>query len=191
LTQVIDVMSAVDILAGLPDQINEVIVRHVAERPNHPAFFDDGRAWSYREFANAVDAVAADLERLQIRPGDRVLLASENSVALAALVFACSSLNAWPVVANPRLSPRELDLIHVHSGARRILFTTDISKEAAEHAARVNAERRQVGPFAEIAVGALKDGAAGACRSRRCPPGRRTDVHLRRHWSTEGRDAQP
>ena len=120
LTTAIDVMSAADILAGLPDRISEGIAPHVAERPTHPAFVEGGRTWSYREFAKAVDAVAADFVRLQIRPGDRVLLASENSVALASFIFACSTLDAWPVVVNPRLSPRELDQIHVHSGARRI-----------------------------------------------------------------------
>jgi long-chain acyl-CoA synthetase len=157
LTKVIDAMSAADILEGLPDRVGEVIVRHVAERPDHPAFVEDGRIWSYRVFADAVDAVAVDFVRLQIRPGDRVLLASENSVALAAFVFACSKLDAWPVVANPRLSPRELDQIRLHSGARRILITTDISKEAVDHAARLKVEVGKVGPFAGIGVGALNE----------------------------------
>jgi long-chain acyl-CoA synthetase len=157
LTTATDVMSAADILAGLPDRISEVIAPHVAERPAHAAFVEGRRTWSYREFAKAVDAVAADLVRLQIRPGDRVLLASENSVALAAFVFACSELDAWPVVVNPRLSPRELDQIHVHSGARRILVTTEISKEAGAHAARLTAELHEIGPFGGIGVGALNE----------------------------------
>jgi long-chain acyl-CoA synthetase len=154
-TKVIDAMSAADILAGLPDRIGDVIRRHVAERPDHPAFVEGGRIWSYRAFSEAVDEVAADFGRLDIRPGDRVLLASENSVAVAAFVFACSKLDAWAIVANPRLSPRELDQIYAHSGARRILITTDVSKEAADHAARLAAEIRKVGPFSGIGVGAL------------------------------------
>jgi long-chain acyl-CoA synthetase len=157
LTTAIDVMSAVDILAGLPARIDEVILRHVAERPSHPAFVEGDRTWSYRKFAQAVDAVAADFVRLQIRPGDRVLLASENSVALASFIFACSTLDAWPVVVNPRLSLREFDQIHAHSRARRMLITTEASKEAAGHAVRLQAELRQVGPFAGIGVGALNE----------------------------------
>jgi len=150
-------MPAADILAELPSRIGEVIARHVAERPDHPAFVENGRVWSYRAFADAVDAVTADFARLHIRPRDRVLLASENSVALAAFVFACSKLDAWAVVTNPRLSPRELDQIHVHSGARRILITAEISKEAADHAARLRAELREIGPFTGIGVGALNE----------------------------------
>ena len=159
MTKVIDAMSATDILVGLPKRIHEVIAAHVTARPDHAAFVEDGSVWSYRAFADTVDAVAADFARLKIRPGDRVLLASENSVAIAAFVFACSKLDAWAVVANPRLSPRELDEIHCHSGARRILIATDISKEAAGHAARLNAERSKVGPFAGIGVGPLNEAA--------------------------------
>lgn len=157
MTKVVDALSAADILAGLPDRVHKVIVPHVEKQPDHPAFVEGDRTWSYRAFADAVDAVAADLVRLQIRPGDRVVLAGENSVALAALVFACSKFNAWAVVTNPRLSPRELDQIHFHSGARRILITAEISKEAAEHVTRLKAELRAVGPFAGIGVGALNE----------------------------------
>jgi long-chain acyl-CoA synthetase len=159
LTNVADAVSAADILEGLPDRIHEVIVRHVAERPDHPAFVEGATSWSYRQFADALDAVTADFVRLGIRAGDRVLAASENSVALAAFVFACSRLDAWAIVANPRLSARELDQILAHSDARRILLTSNLSKEAADHAARLQAERRQVGPFAAIAVGALNETA--------------------------------
>jgi acyl-CoA synthetase (AMP-forming)/AMP-acid ligase II len=154
-----DLMSAADILEGLPQRIHEVIARHVAERPNHAALVEPAATWSYRALADAVDAVAGDFRGLAIRPGDRVVLASENSAALAAFVFACSKLDAWPVVANPRLSPRELDQIVAHSGARRILLAAAVSKEAADHGMRLGAERRAVGPFADIAIGALNETA--------------------------------
>ena len=79
MANLLDTTSAADILAGLPNRVHEVIVPHVAEKPKHPAFIEAGHVWTYRAFANAVEAVAADLTRLQIRPGDRVLLASEFS----------------------------------------------------------------------------------------------------------------
>ena len=116
-----------------------------------------GRSWSYREFGSAVEAVAADLRRLQIRPGDRVVLASENSVALAAFIFGCSELDAWPVVINPRLSPREFDQISGHCGARRIVVATEISKDAAGHGKGLGAELRRIGPFGGIGVVSLNE----------------------------------
>ena len=157
LTTALDGISAGDILAGLPNRISKVIAPHIADRTAHPALVEADRSWNYREFGGTVAAAAVDLTRLQIRPGDRVVLASENSVAVAALIFACSELDAWPVVVNPRLSPRELDQIYTHSGARRILITTEISKEAAAHAARLGAELHRIGPFGGIGVSALNE----------------------------------
>ena len=71
-----------------------------------------------------------------------MMIVSENSIALAALLLAASRIDAWVIVANPRLSPRELDQIRDHSGARRVFFTSAVSKEAATHAERCAAERR-------------------------------------------------
>jgi acyl-CoA synthetase (AMP-forming)/AMP-acid ligase II len=139
--------------------VHQVIEPHVAARPQHSAFVDGGKVWSYRAFADAVDAVAADLGDLHVRPGDRVLIASENCVALAALVLACSKRDAWAIVANPRLVPRELDQIYDHSSARRIFITAAVSREAADHAARLGTTTRPIGPFAAIGVGALNDTA--------------------------------
>jgi long-chain acyl-CoA synthetase len=90
LTNAVDDLSAAEILEGLPQQLHEIIVRHVAERPDRPALAENGGTWSYRDFSDAVDVVSADLRRLAVRPADRVVIASENSVPLAAFVFACS-----------------------------------------------------------------------------------------------------
>ena len=87
------------------------------------------------------------LRALGIRAGDRMMIVSENCIALACLLFAASRLDAWAIVANPRLSPRELDQIREHSGARRVFFTTDVSPEAAAHASRCGANVRKVGPL--------------------------------------------
>ena len=83
------------------------------------------RLLDYRELDRAVTEIAADLGSLGIRAGDRMIIVSENCIALAALLLAASRIDAWAIVANPRLSPRELDQIRDHSGARRMLFTVE------------------------------------------------------------------
>jgi long-chain acyl-CoA synthetase len=88
-----------------------------------------------------------------------MIIVGENCIALAGLLLAGSRLGAWAIVANPRLSARELDQIRDHSGARRTFFTSNVSKEAAAHASRHGAESRQLGPLREIGVGALNEGA--------------------------------
>src|SRR5438445_3486279 len=88
-----------------------------------------------------------------------MIIVSENCISLAALLLATSRLDAWAIVANPRLSAREMDQIRDHSGARRMFFTSGISKEAAAHASRYGAGNQQIGPLPEVGVGALNESA--------------------------------
>jgi acyl-CoA synthetase (AMP-forming)/AMP-acid ligase II len=147
-----------EIAAGLPGRIHEVIDRHVAESPDRVALIEDGASWSYRELDRSVADIAAGLKSLGVRAGDRMIIVSENCIALAAFLLAASRIDAWAIVANPRLSARELDQIRDHSGARRMFFTSEVSKEAATHAQRCGAETRQLGPLKGIGVGGLNVG---------------------------------
>jgi long-chain acyl-CoA synthetase len=147
--------ATVEILASLPNRIHQVFDRYVAATPDSVAVIGDGETLTYRQFDRAVTGTADALRRLGIRAGDRVLIVSENSIALACLLFATSRLDAWAIVANPRLSARELDQIRDHSGARRVFFTAGISEEAAAHASRSEAAVRDVGPLTGIGVSAL------------------------------------
>jgi len=148
-----------EIATGLPRRIHEVTARWVAETPDHVALVEDGASWTYRELDRHVAEVAAVLASLGIRAGDRMIIVSENCIALAALLLAASRIDAWAIVANPRLSPRELDQIRDHSGARRMFFTSAVSKEAAAHASRCHAESRSIGPLPSIGVTALNERA--------------------------------
>jgi long-chain acyl-CoA synthetase len=152
-------ISANDLIEGLPSRVHQVYAKFAQEMPEHPAFFEAGRAWSYRQFSDAVEAVARDLRELQVRPGDRVMVASENSVALSVILFAIGKLDAWAIAVNPRLSARELEQIRSHSGARRVLFNSALSREAADHASRAGAITRAIGPFGGIDVGPLNEEA--------------------------------
>ena len=143
--------------ASLPRRLHAIVDRYVAETPDHVALVEDGWAWSYRELDGHVRDVARDLSALGVRAGDRVMIVSENCIALAALLLAAGRLDAWVIVADPRLAGREIDQIRDHSGARRVFFTAAVSKEAAAHAARLGGEIRQIGPLKEIGVSALNE----------------------------------
>src|SRR5712675_1243943 len=147
------------IVVGLPNRIHQVADSYVAKFPDRVALLEDGASWTYRELDRSVKEVATVLASLGVRAGDRMIIVSENCIALAALLLAASRIDAWAIVANPRLSPRELDQIRDHSGARRTFFTSEVSKEAAAHASRCGTETRQLGPFQQIDVGALNESA--------------------------------
>jgi len=148
-----EAISLADIAADIPRRIHEVTDIHVARFPDRVALIEEGTSWTYRELDRAVADVAAALKTLGVRAGDRMIIVSENCIALAALLLAASRIDAWAIVANPRLAARELDQIREHSGARRMFFTAEVSKEAAAHAQRYGAEMRPLGPFKSIGVG--------------------------------------
>jgi long-chain acyl-CoA synthetase len=146
-----------EILTSVPPRIHQVMDQFAENTPLQPALAEDGATWSYRELQHAVRQIAAALQSLGIRPGDRMMIVSENCIALAGLLLAASRIDAWAMVVNPRLSPRELDQIRDHSGARRVFFTTGVSKEAASHAARHEATIGGIGPLSDIGIGALNE----------------------------------
>jgi long-chain acyl-CoA synthetase len=148
-----------EMLSRLPRRVHEVIDQYAAQTPQHPALVENTVTWSYRELHDAVRKIAAALQSLGIRPGDRIMIVSENCIALAGLLFAASRIDAWAIVVNPRLSPREFDQISDHSGARRVLFTVGVSREAADHAARGEAHISHIGPLNDIGIGALNEQA--------------------------------
>ena len=118
------------ILAELPDRISDVIKPFAHHSPDHPALVQGDVTWTYAELAAVVADTARILQLYDIRPGDWVMIISENCLALAALILAASEIDAWSVVVNPRLSAREVDLIREHSGARRAFYTTEVSEAA-------------------------------------------------------------
>jgi long-chain acyl-CoA synthetase len=144
-----------EIVNTLPHRLHGVMDPYVAASPDRMALIDDKATLTYCDFDRAVGGPVDALRALGIRAGDRVMLVSENSIPLACLLLAASRLDVWAIVTNARLSPRELEQIRDHSGARRMLFTADVSAEAAAHAARCDAPVQDVGALCSIGVSAL------------------------------------
>ena len=155
-----EAISLVEITAEIPRRIHQVIDSHVSTTPDRVALVEEGTSWTYRELDRSVTDIAAALKSLGVKAGDRMIIVSENCIALAALLLAASRIDAWAIVANPRLVPRELDQIRDHSGARRMFFTPKVSREAAAHVERYGADIRPLGPFKAIGVGALNEATA-------------------------------
>jgi long-chain acyl-CoA synthetase len=141
-----------ELLATLPARIDAIPRRIAARTPDAPALREDGRCVSYAGLVSAIDAYAGLLRGCGVRPGDRVLLVSENCVDQVALIFAAATLGAWIVNLNPRLSAPEIDAIQAHCGARLALYTAQVSPEAAAHAARAGA-----GAHGTLMIGPLND----------------------------------
>ena len=124
------------ILNSLPNRISDVVKPWAERSPDHPALVEAAGTWTYRQFASAIAAARPWLMDRGVRPGDRVMIVCENCRAFAAVLMALASFDAWPVVVNARLSPREIDAIRDHCGARLVIYTSSVSPHAMEHAQR-------------------------------------------------------
>src|SRR5216117_1847128 len=136
---------ASEILATLPARISDVVKPWAERSPDHPALVETSGTWTYGQLATVIARTQEWLLECGVRPGDRVMLLCENCRAFVAVLLALASLDAWPVLVNPRLSAREVDQIRDHSGARRVIYTTSVSPHAREHAKRHGAVIREVG----------------------------------------------
>ncbi|WP_204271744.1 hypothetical protein, partial [Escherichia coli] len=65
----------VDYLTSLPRRIHLIVDEGAKAGASRPALTDErGIVWSYRRLIDTIEAVAGDLARLGIRPGDRVMV---------------------------------------------------------------------------------------------------------------------
>ncbi|TEA69999.1 long-chain fatty acid--CoA ligase [Pollutimonas harenae] len=96
---------------------------------------------------------AADWMRsLGVSSGHKVMIVGENCPEMIVMLFACSTLGAWPISVNARLSSREIETIARHSDPTLTFFTARCSDAASAHAETY---------------------AAQACESRAFPAGNR------------------
>ncbi|QFS81750.1 Long-chain-fatty-acid--CoA ligase [Roseivivax sp. THAF40] len=140
-------------------RIHQMVAAHAAARPDAPAMIDaDGTSHDWKGYDAAIDAAADLLVARGVTAGDRVLIVAENCFAVAALVMACSRLDAWALPVNARMSAAEIDRIAAHAEPRVAVYTSAVSKEAALHAQAAGAAAEETG-FGAIHVAPLTAGA--------------------------------
>jgi long-chain acyl-CoA synthetase len=127
------------LLSALPARISDIPARIAARDPQHVVLIEDERRMSAAELVQAIDGTARKLAELGVQGGDRVMIVSENCIAQVVLMFAAAKLDAWCLLTNARLSANEVDAIRAHALPRVVALTVDASKDAANHAERLNA----------------------------------------------------
>jgi len=152
-------LSIEDVIAELPRRLHEVVEKQSAIAPKQPAVVDHATTLSFEELRQTAIHAAARLSELGARAGDRVMVVSENCIAAVVLLLAVSRLDAWAIIVNPRLSRREVEKIRAHSGARLILFTSEVSLEAAMHAAFYGARSVGIDGFPGIFASEINSAA--------------------------------
>lgn len=123
-----------------PTRLHELAARNAETRPDAPALRDgDGAVLTWGALDAAIGEAAEILRARGVRPGDRVLIVSENAPALVAFFLASALLDAWAVPVNARLVAAELARIRADATPRVEIYVAATSADAARHAESVGA----------------------------------------------------
>jgi long-chain acyl-CoA synthetase len=140
-------------------RISDVVKQWAEHLPDRTALVESAGAWTYGQLDSAISDTETWLRGLGVRPGDRVMIVGENCRAFVTISLATAAIDAWPVLVNARLSPREIDEIKNHCGARRMFCTTSVSPHAADHAKRHGAIVEERDGFGSVGIGPLDEKA--------------------------------
>jgi long-chain acyl-CoA synthetase len=136
-------------------RISDVVKHWAQHSPDRVALVESTGAWTYGQLASEISDTQTWLRGLDVRPGDRVMIVGENCRAFVTILLATAGIDAWPVLVNARLSPREIDEIQTHCRARRVLYTIGVSSHAADHAKRHDAVVADREGFGSVGIGPL------------------------------------
>jgi long-chain acyl-CoA synthetase len=150
---------ASEILRMLPARISDVVTPWAERSPEKAALVEASGSWTYQQLASAISETQTRLREWGVRPGDRVMIVGENCREFVAILLAAAGMDAWPVLVNASLSPREIDQIRDHCGARRVFCTTSVSPHSTEHANRHGAVIEAVESLGTVGIGPLNESA--------------------------------
>jgi acyl-CoA synthetase (AMP-forming)/AMP-acid ligase II len=93
--------------------------------PERVAIVDGDSSWTYAQFLERCDRWSAVLQKLGIRPGDRVAYLSPNSPAQLESFYAVPQVGAVLVPLNYRLTADDFVYLINHSGSRMVCADRD------------------------------------------------------------------
>lgn len=127
-----------------------------AETPDAPAIRFKDVTYSYSDLIAGIDKATELLRAKGIGPGDRVGLVMENCYAAVCGFFAITALEAWAVMANARLSAREIGVVLDQSGAKAALFASSDSDTAAALASAFDGSELSDPSFGSLSFAVIK-----------------------------------
>lgn len=144
----------------------ELIAAHGRQRPAAPALAADQGVWTWREFAQRIDAAAALLQEAGVQRGDRVALLAANRREAYVGALAALRIGAIAAPVSPLLTPAQIAAVFDDAAPSAILFDPDL--RALFDAAYANTARQSA---AIVAIDTLPAGEAVAPRPQASPLG--------------------
>ena len=122
--------------------LGDLLHRGAARHPNKSAIACGETKWTYAEFDQLCNRVAAGLAQRGVGKGDGVAVLARNSHGFAALRFALARLGAVLVPINFMLKAEEVAYILRHVGARTLAVDSGLS-ELGKAAAALDTQIKQ------------------------------------------------
>ena len=107
--------------------LNDLLRRTAARSPHKEAIRCGSTTWTYAEFYQVCNQLAAGLTLHGIRSGDHVAILARNSHAFAAMRFALARLGAVLVPINFMLQAQEVAYILKHAQVRTLCVDSDLA----------------------------------------------------------------
>ena len=105
----------------LPTRLIDVLTQRATERPQDPVIYSGHRTYNYSDLVSGVEKMKSVLTDAGVGAGDRVLLIMENGFTGIGLFYAITALDAWAVLANERISQREVEVMVERAKPRLIV----------------------------------------------------------------------
>ena len=97
--------------------------------PDRAAIIFGDKAWTYREFDEMTDTIAAAFRRLGVQAGDRIAIHLLNRPEIVFCYYACFKIGAIAVPINTRLKAPEIKYILDHCQAKICISQADLFSE--------------------------------------------------------------
>ncbi len=124
----------------MTNRLHDFLTATAAACPDDIALIDHtDSALSWVELVHSVDAAVDVLTSHGVGAGDRILLVLENCPSVVAFLYAASRLDTVAVVVNARITSIELDRIVPHCDPAAVIFSTNSSVAATDHATTLGA----------------------------------------------------
>ncbi|MEO6795399.1 MAG: AMP-binding protein [Candidatus Dormibacter sp.] len=114
--------------------VPELLRSSVDRYGDRPAILTTERAESFRELARSAAAGASALRRRGLTPGDRVLMAAPNSLALVHAWLGAIWAGGIPAAINPELTQSEIDYLRDDLKPSIVLLGDDVEALKGERA---------------------------------------------------------
>jgi acyl-CoA synthetase (AMP-forming)/AMP-acid ligase II len=121
----------------MPSRINEALHWYATYEPSRIAIVTETLSLTYAELWSRVRRLANSLERIGVRPGDRIAVLMQNGSRYLEVYNTAALMGVAVVALNFRFVANEVEYVASHSDARALIYDDAFSDTIASAIARL------------------------------------------------------